>query len=184
MRSRVTFHVLAAVVIAFAFGAGCGGSDNNDNNDNSGGPVPTRTATPVRTATPAAPVPTPTATPGASTTRTVTFGVTASTALDGFQFTATYPTAKGSFTGTADSVNCTTAAGGIFTKNDQDNGNLVLSVANTSNLTFPITITCTFDQLAGQTLAAGDLGTTGKSATASGGGAGDPNSFTVTPGVS
>ncbi|MBI3767275.1 MAG: hypothetical protein HY271_02150 [Deltaproteobacteria bacterium] len=180
MRSRVTFHVLAlGVVVAFAFGAGCGG---NDNNDNGGGPVATRTATPVRTATPAAPA--PTATPGPGATRTVAFAVTATAALDGFQFTATYPTAKGSFTGSADSVSCTTTAGGIFTKNDQDNGNLILSVANTSDLTFPITITCTFDQVAGQTLAVGDLGSTSKAATASGGGTGDPNSFTVTASVS
>jgi hypothetical protein len=124
-----------------------------------------------------------TATPsGGGAQRSVSFAVSASTGVQGFQFTATYPTAKGGFTGSADSVSCTTAASGTFTKNDQDNGNLILSVASTSDLTLPITITCTFDETSGQTLAAGDLGITNKQVTV-GGTAGDPNVLTVTPSV-
>jgi hypothetical protein len=180
MRSRIGFPILVALFVAvFGLGAGCGDNDNPDNDNDNGGANATRTATPARTATPG-----PTATPAQATTVNVSFNVTATSELDGFQFTATYPTGKGSFTGSMDGVSCTTAAGGIFTKNDQDNGNLILSVANTSGVTFPVTITCTFDQSAGQTLAAGDLGITNKQASARGGGVGDPNSFSVAPSVS
>lgn len=183
MRSRIGFPILVALfVAAIGLGAGCGDNDNDNENDNNGGPNPTRTATPARTSTPGQPQ--TTATPGPGTQVNVSFAITNTSELDGFQFTATYPTAKGGFTGSADSVGCTTTAGGIFTKNDQDNGNLILSIANTSGVTFPVTITCTFDQLGGQTLAAGDIGITNKQASARGGGVGDPNSFSVAPSVS
>jgi hypothetical protein len=114
---------------------------------------------PQRTATPGggvSPTPQVTATAGAQT-RNVTFTANSSASILGFDLRVAYPTAKGSFTGSADAVACSTTAGGVLTKNDQDNGTLILSVANSSNLTFPITINCTFDDTSGGTLAAGDL---------------------------
>jgi hypothetical protein len=153
LKSGLTIGMLVA---ALAMTGGCGSNDNSNGNDN-GAPRATRTPTPAsRTSTPAGATSTPagaTATvagPTATATptggqQTVDFNFTATQGIQGFQVNVTYPTAKGSFTGSGSSVGCTTTASGIFTKNDKDDGNLVLSVASTDNLTFPIAITCTFD---------------------------------------
>jgi hypothetical protein len=141
------------LVATLAMTGGCGDNDNSgDNGNDNVAPEPTRTATPVAgvTATPVAatatPAPQATATPDGTTTQTVDFDFTASTGIQAFQIRATYPTANGSFNGSAENVNCTiTGGGGIFTKNDNDTGALTLSVANTANLTFPINIECPFD---------------------------------------
>ncbi|MCC6763872.1 MAG: hypothetical protein IT293_04335 [Deltaproteobacteria bacterium] len=138
---------------ALAMTGGCGDNDNSDNGNDNGGPGPVRTATPGPVATPttiaatATPVTAPTATPGETTTQTVDFDFTAANGIQAFQVRVAYPTAKGSFTGEADQVACTvTGGGGIFTKNDNDAaGTLTLSVANTSNLTFPVNVECSFD---------------------------------------
>lgn len=156
-KSSLTIGMLA---VALAFTGGCGDNDNssgsgNDNNN----PTPHRTSTPVagKTATPvtgatATPVaatatPNPQATQTPAGTSNVTFGFTATQGIQGFQVTVTYPTAKGSFTGSGSNVSCTLTGGGnaFFTKNDKDDGNLVLSVAGADNLTFPVSIACSFD---------------------------------------
>jgi 3,4-dihydroxy-2-butanone 4-phosphate synthase len=87
-------------------------------------------------------------------TQTVDFDFTAANGIQAFQVRATYDVADGNFTGSAENVNCTvTGGGGIFTKNDNDTGALTLSVANTSNLTFPVNVECTFDATSGITAA-------------------------------
>jgi hypothetical protein len=150
MRTLKSGLTIGMLVAALAMTGGCGDNDNSGNGNDNGAPRPTRTATPgapVATATPttAATNPGPTATPGA-TTQNVGFNFTAANGIQAFQVRAAYPTAKGSFTGTAENVSCTiTGGGGIFTKNDNDTGTLTLSVANTANLTFPIDVACTFD---------------------------------------
>jgi hypothetical protein len=135
------------------------------------------TATPGgATATPAA-----TATPGAGGTANVGFNVASTAGVQGFDLRIAYPSAKGSFTGTGEDVSCTTTAAGSFIKNDNDTGTLTLIVANASNLTFPVTISCTFDQ-SGGTLAAGDLTVTVREVTQNGA-PGDTTVLTVTPSV-
>ena len=153
IKSGLTIGML---VSALALTGGCGDNDNSGN-DNQPGPVRTATPGPVRTTTPVVAVPTATATPVTEPTATatpagvvtqpVTFDFTASQGIQGFQVTATYPTAKGSFQGSGSSVACTLTGGSsaFFTKNDKDDGNLVLSVAGAENLTFPISIACQFD---------------------------------------
>ena len=152
MRTLKSGLTIGMLVAALAMTGGCGDNDNSGNGNDNGAPRPTRTATPVvgRTATPVAPTATPapeaTSTPTGTTTQTVDFDFTAATGLQAFQVRAAYPTASGSFTGSAENVNCAiTGGGGIFTKNDNDQGALTLSVANTANLTFPVNIECTFD---------------------------------------
>jgi hypothetical protein len=184
MEARIRFQVVAAVAMSLlaCVAAGCGDGSFNDNNDN-GGPNPTtpvRTTTPIRTVTPSSPVVTPTPITS-STPVTVTFTADSTAGIQGFDLRITYPTAKGGFNGSADNVACTSAAPG-FTKNDKDDGNLTLIAASTSNLTFPITITCTFDQIAGQTLAAGDLGVEVREVTQNGA-AGDKTLLTATAAV-
>ncbi len=164
LKSGLTIGMLVA---ALAMTGGCGDNDNsgNENGNDNGGPIATRTATPaapVVTATPGAgptatTAPNPTATGGAPTTQTVDFDFTAANGIQAFQVRVAYPTANGSFTGSAENVNCTvTGGGGIFTKNDNDSaGTLTLSVANTANLTFPVNVECTFD--ATTPIASGDL---------------------------
>ena len=157
LKSGLTIGML---VVALAMFGGCGDNDNSGENDNRGGPVRTATPAPQRTSTPAGatatPAPGPTSTPGAAT-QNVSFAFAAANAMQAFQVTATYPTAKGSFTGSAENVSCqVNGGGGIFTKNDNDaTGKLTLSVANTSDLTFPVTVTCTFD--ATSTITASDI---------------------------
>ena len=189
LKSGLTIGMLVA---ALALTGGCGDNDNSDNgNDNgndNGGPVATRTATPGPVATPTAVAPTstpvtgPTSTPGA-TTQTVDFDFTAANGIQAFQVRVAYPTAKGSFTGSDDQVACNiTGGGGIFTKNDNDAaGTLTLSVANTSNLTFPINVECTFD--ATSAITSGDLTVTVQEVTQNNG-PGNVADLTVTPSVS
>ena len=89
----------------------------------------------------------------------VTFTVGASSPVQAFQIHVDYSTSKGSFVGDADAVSCTTGASGVFTKNDVDaSGRLTLSVANTTNLSLPLTIDCVFGAVA--TVASGDFGVT------------------------
>jgi len=175
MKARMRTQIVAAVAVTLlGFGAGCGDSNNNDN---TGAPKPTKTVstTPVRTATPAAGS-TPTVAP-TPTMRTVTFTANSSAQIQGFDLRITYPTGKGSFDGSADSVACSSAAPG-FTKNDKDDGNLTLISASSSNLTFPITITCTFDQTAGQNLSTSDIQATVREVTQNGA-TGDASLLTV-----
>jgi hypothetical protein len=171
-------RVLAVAMIALAFAAaGCGDGGFNDNGG--GGINPTRTATPAgptRTPTPA-----PTAT-GGVTARTVVFAANASTANQGFQLRVAYPTAKGSFRGSADAVACTTdASGAQFIPNDQDNGTLILVFASAVNLPTAVNVTCTFDQT-GAALVAGDLVVTVQEVVINGS-PGDVTTLTVTPSV-
>jgi hypothetical protein len=156
------------MVTALALSAGCGDNDNNDNNGNDNqNPQPTRTTTPGPVAT-QTPAPQATATPTTGTTASASFEITATTGLQGFDIRVAYPTGKGSFAGEGENVECTTTATANFVKNDQENGTLVLIVASTSNLTFPINITCTFAENAGQSLASGDLTATVREVTANG----------------
>ena len=138
--------MIALTILALALGQGCG-SDGGGNSN---------------------PEPTATPTPEPRGTASVAFDVTVGASLQAFQFRAAYPTEKGSFSGAADQVDCRTAAGQVFTKNDGDDGTLILSVASAADLTFPITITCSFDGPAGRALAAGDIGVTVDEVTADG----------------
>jgi hypothetical protein len=104
-------------------------------------------STPGPTATP-----TPTATP-----RQVAFTVNASTSvtIQTFQVTATYPPAKGTFAGGG----CSANTRGTVTSNDNSTGTLTVGFTSTVNLAFPIIITCSFAEVAGQTLSASDIAT-------------------------
>lgn len=189
MKIGMGSRIVAAAIIAIAFGAGCGDGSNNNNNDN-GGVEPTRTATPARTATPnvgatATPTvvatPAPTATAGQAESKTVTFTTNASVANQGFKLTVTYPTAKGSFHGSADAVQCSTnASGAQFIPNDQDNGTMLLAFAGAVNIPTSIVTTCTFDQEAGQTLVVGDLTATVSQVVVNNTPNGDPSTVAVT----
>lgn len=185
MRTLKSGLTIGMLVAALSMTAGCGDNDNNNNengNDN-GSPNPTRTATPggVRTATPTgAATPAPTATGGGGTTnQTVTLTFTSAAQLAGFQIQTTYPTAKGSFEGSADAVNCTKTGGnGIFTKNDIDaSGTLRLSLADTSAQTFPISVACVFQ--ATSAIAASDIVTTVQEVTLPTGATGNVADLTV-----
>ena len=132
------------MVAALALSAGCGDNDNHGAGTGVN-PTPTRTPTPGATATPGG---------GAN----VSFTVTASAQVQAFKVEVGYPTAKGSFTGSADTTGCTTGDAGIFLPNDNDSGKLILVASEAVGaLGFPVVINCTFDQAGGQTLAAGDL---------------------------
>jgi hypothetical protein len=193
LKSGLTIGMLVA---ALALTGGCGDNDNsgnfngngNDNdNGNDNGAVATRTATPGPVVTPTAVATTatnPTATPGGgTTTQTVGFNFTAANGIQAFQVRIAYPTAKGSFTGSAENVTCTiTGGGGIFTKNDNDSaGTLTLSVANTANLTFPVDVSCPFD--ATSAITASDLTITVQEVTQNNG-PGNAADLTVTPSIS
>lgn len=188
MRTIKAGLTVGMLVAALAVTSGCGDNDNSDNGNDNGGanPTPIRTSTPGvnPTATAGNPTPNPTATTGGGVTdQTVTFTLAATEAVEGFKITVTYPTAKGSFAGSADAVECTTSGDGIFVPNDNDNGSLQLVAAKVpGTLTFPQTITCTFE--ATSTLAASDLTATVSETTQNGGQAGDPTVVTVTTGVS
>jgi hypothetical protein len=213
MKGRVGSRIaLIVVVVALTMGAGCGsgggggGEDANDNQASGTTPTPThavdqeRTPTPNPTSTPAGatpvgatpvgatPVgatPVPTATPAsAGATVRVDFTITAHAALLGFQFTALYPTISGSFTDSGARVHCPLGPPGIFAKNDQDNGNLILAAANTTPLPRALTISCTFDVVAGQVLGAEDVGIAVTEVTDDSGAVGDPSTLTVTVDVS
>jgi len=189
MRTFKSGLTIGMLVAALAMTGGCGDNDNSgNNNDNGGGARPTRTATPVagKTSTPVAatatPTPVATSTPSGTTTVNVGFDVTSSAGVQGFDLRVAYPTAKGSFTGSGEDVACTTTAGGSFIKNDNDSsGTLTLIVANASNLTLPITISCTFDE--SSTLTPSDLTVTVREVTQNGA-PGDVSVLTVTTSVS
>lgn len=97
----------------------------------------------------------------------VTFTVNASEGVQGFTIDTTYPTSKGEFSGSADGVGCTASATS-FVANDEDDGNLRFVMGSATDLSFPITITCTFDEADGMDLGAGDIGTTVASVTQNG----------------
>lgn len=184
MRIRVRSGILVSAMMAvLALGAGCGDNGSSGSNDN-GGAQPTRTTTPgAPTVTPTvAPTPAATATAGETEDRNVNLDFAATAALLGFQVGVAYPTAKGSFKGSADQVQCTTTASGVFTKNDQDNGTMILSLASATDLSFPLTIACVFEEAAGEDIAAGDRTITVQEVTASNGTVGDPT--TLQPSVS
>lgn len=77
----------------------------------------------------------------------VSFNLSVSAPIQAFQLRVSYATSLGTFAGENADVSCTLegGGGGIFTKNDNENGALFLSLANTSNLTFPVTVRCGFD---------------------------------------
>ncbi len=167
VKSGLTIGMLVA---ALAFTSGCGDNDNSGDDNDNGGPGPIRTSTPgpIRTSTPGATVPnatatpttagpTATATPSGAQTQAVTINFTATEGIQGFQVTVAYPTAKGSFQGAGSAVTCAITGGGsaFFTKNDKDDGDLVLSVAGAENLTFPVDIVCPFE--ATSTIVASDI---------------------------
>jgi hypothetical protein len=90
----------------------------------------------------------------------VHFVFNATAALQRFQVEVTYPFAKGGFAGSASNVACSSNGDGFFVVNDRDDGTLALLQANVVPLSFPIDITCHFDQLSGQTLQSSDVGVT------------------------
>jgi hypothetical protein len=187
MRTLKSGLGIGMLVAAMALSAGCGDNDNGhgDNGNDNGGPI--RTSTPSTTSTPGAATATPGVNPTATPTPTgggqvnVGFEVASSAGVQGFDLRIAYPSAAGSFTGSGENVACTTTAAGSFIKNDNDTGTLTLIVANASNLTFPITFSCTFD--ATGSLAAGDLTVTVREVTQNGA-PGDTTVLTVTPSVS
>jgi hypothetical protein len=203
MNRRVGSRImLVAVVLALSIVAGCGGGgggggDANDNQAGEATPTPTNTLTertptarPTNTpdqptGTSAGATPEPTATPATvATTVRVDFTITTHAALLGFQFTAVYPTASGSFTDSGARVHCPLAPSGIFAKNDLDDGNLILAAADTSPLPPAFTISCTFDVLAGKVLAPADVAISVTEVTLESGAVGDPATLTVTVDVS
>lgn len=108
----------------------------------------------------------------------VTFGLTVSEPVQAFQLRVSYPTAKGSFVDSADNVSCTSDGGGIFTKNDNDAaGALTFSIADASNLGFPIQVRCAFS--ANGELAASDFTVVVQEVTQNNG-LGDPAVLAVT----
>jgi hypothetical protein len=174
------------MVAALALASGCGDNDNSDNgnsNDNGGGnPTPVRTSTAAApTATPGGGDPTATPTPSAST-QTVTFDLTVTSPVEGYRIEVSYPENKGSFTGSGATVGCTFDGNGSFVPNDQDNGTLVFVNGNALALTFPQTITCTFD--ATSPLVAGDVTATVTETTQNGGQAGDTAALAVAVNIS
>ncbi len=148
--------VLVMITVVAVLVSGCGdGADNESNGNDNGGPVPIRTATPapIRTATPASNVtptgfaPSGTPTPGGALQQFVNIDFTTTEGVQGFQVQVSYPIEKGSFAGSGSAVACSITGGGaaFFTKNDKDDGDLVLSVAGAENLIFPVEIACQFD---------------------------------------
>lgn len=184
MRTIKAGLTVGMLVAALAVTSGCGDNDNGDNGNDNGGANPT----PIRTSTPAAPVPTqtgapaPTATPAGTAQQTVTFDLTVTEPVEGYRIEVSYPTAKGGFTGSGATVGCTFNGNGSFIPNDQDNGTLIFVNGNALALTFPQTITCTFD--ATSTLVASDLTATVTETTQNGGQAGDTTVLAVAVGVS
>lgn len=109
---------------------------------------------------------------------TVHFTFTASAELQGLDVDVAYPLAKGGFAGSADGVVCTSSGDGIFVANDRDDGTMALLQASATALSFPFEITCEFDQAAGETLVAADLGVTVDEVVENGS-AGDPSHLQV-----
>jgi len=215
VRSAATNLASIVLVLALGTSAGCGGGGGGGGNDNQepGDPTPSvtaaRTPSAVATHTPGAiatghtpagptstigftlgptPVGHPTVTPsGAQTHATVTFEISASATVLGFQIAVAYPTAKGRFTGSAGSVQCSTPSRERFTKNHKDDGTLILSLAFPTALAFPVTISCSFDDAVGATLDSGDFTIAAKEVTTLSnddtGVVGDPDTLTIAVGV-
>jgi hypothetical protein len=193
----------ASIALSSGCGSGGGGGDNEPDPLPSSTPTATaaRTATgaatPARTGTPtdgltppaatitpsiATPVPTATASGAIGTNARLT--VTSRQALFGFQLTVTYPVAKGSFSGSANHVQCSTPSRELFVKNDHDDGTLELLLANAFPLAFPVIIDCTFDAGGGPGVSASELAITGKEVTDETGAVGDPATLTIAVEVS
>ena len=191
------------VVLSLLFASGCGGGGGGGGGDGgTSGATPTanapeRTPTPLPTSTLGAPTPAetpggstpapsggagatpgPTATPGPATTVRVDFAITSEESLLGFQLTVLYPTARGSF-GSGAQVDCPLGASGIFVKNDQGDGHLLLAAIDLSPYPGAFNLSCTFGVGAGQVLTPADLGVTVTEVTRPDGTMGDPSEFTV-----
>lgn len=199
---------LAVLVVAAGMIAACGGGGGGGTDEDPTGATTATTAltstpaaltpTPAQTSTPSGPTatdtdpgatpsdgtPTANATPAGGTPSNVAFDITSAEALFGFQFTVTYPTGKGAFHGSANLVSCATPSREIFTKNDKDDGNLILSLANIAALAFPVHIDCRFDVFGGQVLTPADVVITGTEVTDETGAVGDPATLAVAIGVS
>jgi len=129
--------------------------------------------------------PGPTATPASvATTVRVDFAITSEEQLLGFQLTVLYPTASGSFTGSGAHVECPLGASGIFVKNDQDDGHLILAAIDLSHYPSAFNLSCTFDVAAGHVLTPADIGVTVTEVTRPDGTIGDASKFIVAVGVS
>lgn len=139
-------------------------------------PEPTGSAggSPGSTVTPA---------PVATTVR-VDFAITTEEQLLGFQLTVLYPTASGSFTGSGAHVECPLGASGIFVKNDQDDGHLILAAIDLSPYPSAFNLSCTFDVAAGHVLTPADISVTVTEVTRPDGTIGDAAKFIVAVGVS
>ncbi len=112
---------------------------------------------------------------------TVAFALGVSAPVQGVQLRVSYAPAQGTFVDTGADVSCTSDGGGIFTKNENDAaGTLFLSIADTGNLTFPITIRCGFSAIG--TIAAGDFTVLVEEVTQNNA-VGDPSVLTVGVGV-
>jgi hypothetical protein len=183
---------------------GCGGGGGGGDSTEEGTATPTRTVerTPTppssgsaRTPTPAATAPDdptitpvqsggatpgPTATPAAiAATVHVDFAITTQDAFLGFQFTVLYPTSIGSFSGSGAHADCPLGASGIFVKNDQDDGHLILAAIDLSPYPGAFNLSCTFDVFEGQVLGPTDIGVTVDEVTRPDGTIGDPAKFMV-----
>ncbi len=117
-----------------------------------------------------------------STSRPVRFHLETAVAFEGFHLEVSYPLAKGGFVGSADGVACSTNGGGFFIANDRDDGTMALIEASAFALSFPIDITCLFEEAPGESLAAADLGITIVEVV-EGGAPGDPAELLVTVGL-
>ncbi len=131
--------------------------------------TPTPTITPFPTLTPSATAETPTPTLSLSPTPEATAGaedieVSIDIDTDGdelpssFIGTVTYPTTKGTFAANG-AVACDGDTDGL-TAQDAGNGTLTVAFSSDFELIDAISVSCTFHQLAGQTLEEEDLGAT------------------------
>lgn len=103
---------------------------------------------------PAAPI------PGSAAPVDVRFQLESTAALQGYHLEITYPLAAGGFAGSADAVQCTSSGSGAFVVNDRDDGTMAVIQAHIAALTFPLVVTCRFEQANGATLQPSDLGVT------------------------
>ena len=129
-------------------------------------PTPTTSSTPTPTTTSTAPTPTgvtpspsATATPAAQAKNldvTIPLTTNADHVTATFTVTVTYPPAAGTFGGAG--AHCEDDGGDALQSNDNGSGTIVVSVpADADNPFESIDVICTFHQLAGQTLTAGDV---------------------------
>lgn len=87
----------------------------------------------------------------------VRFRFETATTIQGFHVEITYPLAAGGFAGSADAVSCASNGAGAFIANDRDDGTMALIQTDVVALTFPVDVTCRFEQTAGAPLQASDL---------------------------